>query len=270
MEDVMRAVVWKAAAVVIVFFWLGMNGQLIRVMLFPEQSRLTEVPASFVAELFLKRAEPSQLVVLKSGRRVGEVSVGSREQVDAPNQAGGVELNLAGSMALEEAIPGIEKVSGRLILDLGRDLALRGGKLRLRVPGSPRGFELEFSSNPLEVRYRLTEGGQVTTDTGTLHESNLDRMKMLLALWGLDVDAVMAGAGSREDRENTCEWKPVLAARRGQIRLRGERFHGYLLEVKREGGDGMRCIFSEAGELMRVTTFLDYELLSEVFVPQEA
>lgn len=268
----MTRFLWKLIAGGIVLFWLAMSGQLAWLILFPDRAGMTEVPPEFVAGLILGCAEPSQLIVLKNGRRAGEVSLGTRVPEAGRDGAGALtQLSIAGWLAVDHPLTEIKRISGRLLLNLDEKFSLKDLGLTLRIPGSSRGFELEFEPATRAMRYRPAGGGAAA---GPFQEGDIEQLKLLFAMWGVDLGAFGLGDETPSpappvELEKVKE-SGIMTARRGQMTVRGERFHGYLLVIDLGEESTLELTVSEAGELMRVETFLDYELLAEVFVPADA
>ncbi|MDB6004329.1 MAG: hypothetical protein JWR15_1316, partial [Prosthecobacter sp.] len=55
--DYNSTMIWRAAAVLAVFFWAVMSGLLVRDIYFPEASRFAIVPPKMVMDLFLRQSE---------------------------------------------------------------------------------------------------------------------------------------------------------------------------------------------------------------------
>jgi hypothetical protein len=266
------AMIWKATAAAIVLFWVLMTGQLARVMLFPEESSLAEVPPVFVMDLFLRRGEPSPLVVLQGGRQVGEASVGTkRVEVERREPAGGTEevtqVNIAGFLEMDHPMIEADSVSGKIRLNLGDDLSFRGLGILVRQAGSSQSVDIEYRPDPPELIYRILERGKVVEETRPLEDpAMMLQAQVMLGMWGMSMAGPGGAVGGGEGEDVATLAAESMRAYHGQVTVRGQRFHAYVVNVQVTADQRLKLIFSEAGELMRVETGLDYELLSEVFV----
>jgi hypothetical protein len=270
-------IIWKAVAAAIVLFWIIMTGQLARLMVFPEGSALAEVPPVFVMDLFLRRGEPSPLVVLKGGRQVGEASVGTKRVEMEGGQGEGeaeevTQVNIAGFLELDHPMIEADSVSGKIRLNFSDDLTFRGLGLFVRQPGSAQAVDIEYRPDTSDLVYRVLERGKIVEETRPLEDAaTMVQAQMLLGMWGMGGPGLMGGGGNGEGEG---EDLAALAAKsmrayHGQVTIRGQRFHAYVVDVRLASDRSLKMVFSEAGELMRVETGLDYELLSEVFVADE-
>ncbi|MFV1994259.1 MAG: hypothetical protein ACC661_02390 [Verrucomicrobiales bacterium] len=266
---------WKVLGGAITLFWLVVNGYLVNGLIHPQGGGLSEVPPEFVAALFLGRAEPSQLIVVRGERMVGELSVGSRRG-GGPDPAFptadevALRLSIAGWLALNHPALEARRVTGRMTLGLGEDYALQALAVKLRIPGVPRGFELSYDPGRSDLRYRFTgDADGDGADGGAAMPVELPQLEMMLAMWGVDIRGLLPPSREEKPEGKMARGEAErFRARHGLLGFRGERFHGYVLESVLPGGQTLEMVFSDAGELMRVRGLLDYELLAEIFVPE--
>ncbi|MEM8952775.1 MAG: hypothetical protein AAGD22_01360 [Verrucomicrobiota bacterium] len=263
------AMIWKLTGAAIIVFWVVMTGQLARLMLNPEGSSLAEVPPVFVMDLFLGRGETSPLVVLQGGRQVGEVSVGTNRVVleRLGDEMEMTQVNVAGFLEVDHPMIEADSISGKVRFDVADDLTLLGLGLFVRQPGSARAVDIEYRPDPVALVYRVLERGEVVEELRPLEDpAMMVQAQMLLGMWGMSGVTIPAdgGASLLGGREEGAV--SLMRAYHGQVIVREQRFHAYVVDLGLGGQRSIRLTFSEAGELMRVETGLDYELLAEVFV----
>ncbi|CAN5381042.1 hypothetical protein BH23VER1_BH23VER1_35320 [soil metagenome] len=263
----------------IVAFWLVMTALLFRLVYFPEETRLSEVPPQLVIERFLSRQEPSNLLIFDGNREVGDVTIssgrfGSRERMASRRFSGGVEgaaveLFLSGGIKMAHLVRADDGgevpnmgFSGLVWLD--EEMRLIFLQLEARIPGNP---EIRFEIDPRSERYVIARGDEVILDTaGGADASVLSaQAAMLLAASGMALPPgldVMEGAQEGEPGGAA----PVeVVAREGLVTLGAHRIHAYLLDLPLPWGGKLRFVLTKAGELVRIEGLLAYQVVATNF-----
>lgn len=258
----------------IVVFWGIMTFLLVRLVFFPEETRLNEVPPEVVLDTFLSRRVPSELVVLNGNTEVGSVTLSSKRlPEDVTAHPGEIEIFLAGIFYLDhfgEDLPPL-RYAGKLWVD--HDARLSGTRFELRVPGNDGSASVEYDTATREMRYRVIRSGEVVLDSaadGGMAAGEAEaQARLLLEMWGVPLMLggglpAAPGGGGDGGRESLVG---RLHARQGSVEIRGNRFSAYLLDLPFLGGETIRLVFTKSGELMKADGVLGYEIVSDILVP---
>lgn len=260
----------------VVVFWAVMTVLLVRLVWFPEETRLNEVPPEVVLDAFLSRRIPSELVVLDGNVEVGSVTLSSKRLPEgAAAHSGEIEIFLAGIFYLEQFgkdLPPL-RYAGKVWVD--DDATLSGVRFELRVPGSDGSASVEFTPATGEMRYRVVRGDEVVLDSGADGGSAAKeaeaQARLLLQTWGVPLlaggDLSLDPGGSVDEAARTLLGR--LRARQGNVEIRGNRFSAFLLDLPILGGKPVRLVFTKSGELMKADGVLGYEVVSDILVPLE-
>lgn len=223
---------WRVFSASVLLFWAVMTGFLIRDTYFPEESRFTEVPPRRVWDLFLNQSEHfnTTLHLYRDKERMGHASFqvtrsSNGEEAVYELFATGVVEKMEGDLrrsditwrAMVDLVDG-ERCGGLDVIGrwLTQDVSVA---VRWKPEGEPE----------VEVR----KGDEVVMDAATA--------RTMLSMGGgmpLPVEAV--GALSLKSREGTM----VLAGRERKC---------YVMEIAAGGGMRAEAVFTEVGELARIT-----------------
>ncbi len=250
----------------IVLFWLVMTGLLVQLVYFPDESRMSQVDPDYVVGLFLRNKEISELSVFKGAEKVGEISL--LPQHVPKDETGGVQtlkrdliFDASGDVALPNLDEQMLRWNGRIRIAEDRsiefvDISVRFEKPKVRV-------SLEMDPKKLEFNYVVSRDDVVVTDSKTdPNAPGLAELRLLMLAWGVNPAQIESAAAEQQK-------KSKISARHGNIKLGGKRFHAYVLSLDVMESGSVKLYFTDAGELVKVDTFLGYELLSEVLIPLE-
>ena len=247
----------------IVIFWLTMTFFLFRVVFFPDETRLTEVPPAHVFERFVYRRESYGLLILDGGKEIGSLVVSPR-RVEGKGAEGGAEIILGGVLDLgvfagREGDPPMGH-AGRLRIDGEGRLEILRFELRFPHRGALPVIEAEPKARRLE--YKVIDQGKIVLDSEEVNpapDSTNAEMLLLIQAMGINVGAAAAGRPVEEY---------IVAnsrARHGNFKIRGQEFSGYLAELPLPTGQTLRLIFTKSGELMKIDGIFNFEMLSDFF-----
>jgi hypothetical protein len=122
---------------------------------------------------------------------------------------------------------------------------------------------LEIDPQTYAIEYLVTQDDEVLIDSDDLKSKAVRRVKMLLGVWGMSPKALK----KKEARgDGPAGGNLAIIARHGKIEISGERQSAYILDIALTRGKRFKLYFSEAGELLKVSSVLGYEILSDAFV----
>ncbi|MGK0189871.1 MAG: hypothetical protein ACI9R3_005690 [Verrucomicrobiales bacterium] len=249
---------FKLLSSIIIAFWLVTTGLLIQMIYFPEGSQFSEVPPSQVIDSFLARGEAEDMDIFSGKRVVGALRVVPRLK-DKDKETGRIRLAMKGSIDVE-----IGGVQGKI--DLLSNLWMRRSgavdSFSLELGMKEMGVTCEFSQKKDDdtVHYLVKRGDTVMLDSDSADASLEQQVQaqMLMRLWGIDIAKLQQQIKSEgADPEGS-----KMEARRGMINVEGTRLKGYTLLIKALGEGEIKFFFSEAGELLKMDSFLNYRMVN--------
>ncbi len=255
---------FRIVSVLIVAFWLVMSGLLVQLTYFPEESRLAEVDPDVPVGRFLKNEDPSELAIYKDGKRVGDLMLQARK-VKADDLSGGREVDFRASGEVE--LPNLPRQLLRWhgALSLGADRSIEKVVINVRFEEPDALVNLSVDPRTRTTRYTVTKDNQevATGDSSDANAPGAAQMQMLLMAWGVNPAALEDPNVAAAEQERLVN----LSARHGQIEVGTQRIHAYILTLKVMGEQEIKFYLDEAGEILKVTTFLGYEMLSDLLAP---
>ncbi|MBP7948431.1 MAG: hypothetical protein KA004_02160 [Verrucomicrobiales bacterium] len=258
---------------VIVAFWGGMSFLLVRLVYFPDETRLARESPRMVNERFLSRHLPSNLIIWKGSRRIGSLSVEPKPLTPAERHRLQAFALLRSQGVLFVQFPG--QPERRLNLDstmaLSTEAEVRESRLVLRLDDASLLLEITHSVGEASSRVVLKQGETVLLDSklGASGDSSSEGL-MALLLGGVGLDP------QELQRQRTAAEKDAAAsrseARKGTFSILGQTFAGYILTTTIGGPDRKFTLhISDSGELLQMTaSFLDYQFISEDLGPETA
>ena len=258
--------IFRILGLLIVLFWGVMTWQLVNVVYFPSESRLAEVDPGYVMGLFLGNGEPSELHVFNGVKRdaVGLITLAPRrvpkgETHGVETRKRDVRFSASGMVELPKLPRQTIRWTGNLRLDEDREIEKVNVSVSFADPIAR--VAIEINARTGEIHYQVRRGGVMVTDSKTDPSApGIAQLRLLMAAWGVDADALETQA--REQEKST-----KVTARHGNIEIAGNRFHAYILIVDITEDQQLKFYFTDDGELVKVVTFVGYEALSEVLAP---
>ncbi len=250
---------------------VAMTTALVRLVYFPEESRLAREDPQLVFERFLSRDHfESNLDIWKGPAVVGNLRVTPyRLRPDVAQRVQG-RSGVRAYGHVEVALPG-----------LGVGLLRFHSDLKLAPDGSVAESELELSSNKFPqtlnidhefqataARISMKQDGVTLLDTGAKIHGGVDSdpmVQILLRSIGVNADELK----KRQTQAAQSALESPTEARRGGFTVLGHEFHGYVLTTTLGGlGKKFTLYVSDSGELIQMkTSFLDYQFISEDLRP---
>ncbi len=253
-----RAMIWRAAAALAVVFWAVMTGLLIRDVYFPDESRFAEVPPGLVLDRFLKQAEinANTLHLYHGSEKIGHanLTIGSSRAT-----SGGARYHWLARGVVERLQAKGERIDATWEVNGMSDA--KGDWLHMEIavalPKQQASLKVVWLEGEKFPSVKVMQDGKAVVDTQ--HAGVL----MALGLAGMQ-----GGAGGA--------WAEVLAplkggspeagafhftAREGGITLAGRERRCFLVTAPLPGGQQVRMIFAETGELARIDLPQDYRLI---------
>jgi hypothetical protein len=234
---------YRAAAFVIIAFWLVMMGLLVRLETHPEATDILDVPVSYVMRIMFKHGQESFLNVSDGTKSIGSVSL-------RPVTTGsdGRSLDFSGTLSVPQRF----SFNGVMEMD---------GALRVR------GFHLDASV--LKPRYTLHAAGDTASNRLTF-ELRLDGM--LRAAQTLPLDREALGSALAQNlgldphvlpASTAGVSPPGISAREAQITLRGEQLEVYEVTVTEGSVELISFYFTQLGQIILAKTSFGYSLSAE-------
>jgi hypothetical protein len=244
----------RFAAMLIVIFWVCMTGLLVVRQMYPELTRLNDVPVSRVAQLIFQHQQPSDLQIYEGPKETGYIHLQPRRMA----MSGAQVLELHGNLGVE--LPG---GSGRQRLSwvgaLEMDAGFRVQRLRLNLAFQQAGGQLEILLEPPRniARYSVkTPGAPVQSSELTLDEAGFSSLLMKAGMGPLSLPQMKA-AGAQLGG-------PQFTAQTSSLQLNGETVSTYYFSMKIEEQVLIEAHLSQLGQVLRA----QIPLLGYKFAPQ--
>lgn len=244
--------IWRVVAAIVVLFWAVMTGLLIRDIYFPDESRFAAVPPRYVFDLFLKQAEvsASTLHLYHRGEKIGHanltIGAGGTKELKRYNWlARGVIERLQEKSARVNAT---WEVSGEMD-EVGNWHQM---ELTAAMPKQEAQMTLSWKDGEKLPKVNMTQQGKTVLDSQSL--AVLMAMgagasgEWMKSFGALASEAPEAGAFQ-------------FTAREGSLELAGRERRCYLVTAPLPGGQVLRLVFAETGELARIDLPQEYRLI---------
>jgi len=277
--------IFRLTSVLIVLFWAGTTGWLIRTVWFTDEDRFEPIAAEEVMGAFFRWNDTTNLTILENGVKIGQMALGGLEGKDP--RTGEVLRGLSSSGTLDE--PEMETLGSasltgltwRLNANFAETSDLIDLETVIRVPRQNLNVRLEWKGEPPVLAARAMIGGVTIYESGHLSVDEADdRGAAALIENSPAVAAAKAGAfplpglGGKgpEGLADASAWEPKIEASKGMMDAAGRGLPVYLLKIRfgNSGlGEPLRLYLSEAGEPLRIDTGWGFEAVAEVLIPVE-
>ena len=256
-------------ATILIFLFCGtMTVLLVRSVLYPEESRLADVAPQVPFDLFVARAEGSQLDIWDAQRITGDchiepqgVSPNPLAKTDKVNIRVSIRLILSQQIKDKMGYQRID-VSGDAVLHADGRVGDFDLKFTLAGTQSPIRLFIKQTEDQKSPALKLMSGNAVVFESsaGKLLEGpdSLIADGMLQAL-GIPPDALL-----RKQAESTA----ASTVRSGNIEAGGQSFNGFLFTSGADEETKFRLYMSNTGEILRIKTPLGLEMLAESLRPK--
>jgi len=237
---------YRAAMVGIIAFWLVMMVLLVRIETHPESTDILDVPVSFVMRLIFRHSQTSFLNVLDGDRRVGMFFLRP-----ATTGSDGRTLNFSGDLTIPlPSAPG-QRVNfgGAVVMDAA-----------LKV----QNFRADFSTHQPPVHLHLKGDGIRRTLTFDMDIAGQPQVSRTVPMDGLvpmisqslslpNLPGITAGDVI----------PPAVTAREAQITLRGEQLEVYQVTIAEGTAATIDLYVTQLGQIVSATTSFGYSLTAE-------
>jgi hypothetical protein len=251
----------------IVSFWLVMTTLLVRMVYFPEESRLAREEPRLVLERFLNSGVENSMDVWKGNEVIGNLRIESKKAPATKKGRPAAPYVLHSQGKLKILFPGQPtrwlQLLSQLYMDLDGNTPRSFMQLNLDNPG------LSFSVNnpvaPEPPTFLLKQGDSVllsSTELGTNDKGMEGMLQLMLGSLGINSSDMQKQAKEIEGSETT--------ARRGKFTILDRNFIGFILTTTLGGNDRKFTLYlSETGELLQMkTSFLDYVFINDEMRPE--
>lgn len=249
----------------------AMTTALVRMVYFPEESRLAREEPQLVLERFLSRtAAESVLDIWKGNEIVGSLRVSPLGLPPIEKLRLQATARLRSEADLQISLPGLEGTKVRLVSNMAMALdgSVKESDLKLSTNGFGPTLSIRQPLDAKEPRLILEQAGEILMDTGNQIAGD-PQSEIMLGLFmrtiGIDVQELK----KRQAQAEKTAAATTTEARRGGFTVKGQTFMGYVLTTTLGGPDRKFTLYiSESGELVQMkTSFLDYQFISEGLRP---
>ena len=234
---------YRAATLAIIAFWLVMMGLLVRLETHPDATDILDVPVSYVMRIMFKHSQQSFLTVSDGTKAIGAVAL--RPMTTASD---GRALDFSGTLSIPQ------RFSFTGSLDMDALLRVRGFHLDASIHKPQYNLKAVGNSALDRITYEVRVGGQLTVSQSL--PMNAAALGPALAQnLGLDPHALpIAAAGIAP---------PAITSREAQITLRGEQLEVYEVTVNEGTVPLINFYVTQLGQIIMAKTSFGYSLSSE-------
>lgn len=255
---------YRALIAVIVLFWLGMMGLLIRSEWFPQEADSLKVPTAYLWKLMFLHEVASDLAIYDGRERVGNLNLQPRRQSDG-RPGGQIPRTLTAIGDVNVRLPLLGQT--RLVLHgtVAIDNHNEAKQLRLSAVLHPTGqpannTTLTVDGEPSADRwhYVVQRNNETVAEESGTAEHLLDRPE----LRSLGVNPV---ALLRLQRDQLAHIDVV--ARHGKLRSGSDEIDTFVVTIK--DGNGLETVLhvNQLGQVLAVRTFTGVSLLDSALTP---
>jgi len=237
---------YRAAMIGIIAFWVVMMGLLVRIETHPEASDILDVPVSFVMRLMFRHGQTSFLNVLDGDRRIGMFFLRP-----ATTGSDGRSLNFSGDLTVPLPAAPAERVSFGGAIDMDAGLQVRDFHADFSTRQPPAHLHLigDGARNTLSLEMQIA--GQPSISRTVPMNGLVPLLGQTLSLSGALPAVSEAGVS------------PAVTAREAQITLRGEQLEVYKVTVAEGTAATMDFYVTQLGQIVSATTSFGYSLSAE-------
>jgi hypothetical protein len=245
---------YRAAAITIVLFWITMTALLLRNELQPGDSALREVPFSHVAKLLFLHGQASDLNIYSDKLRLGHLRI----QPQANTTTGARVIEYSGN--LQFIAPGQRRrIAWDGTVDMDKKLTMRRFTLGVSVH-EPMDLRSEVTVLPAEnvAHYELR------SNTGTLERQDytLDERGAREVLLQLGLNPSLLASAQKQRTT-----PPRIKAQQSTLDIHGESIDTYLVTIEHNGQTLLEFHVSQLGQILKATTLLGYTLTPDDVTP---
>ncbi|MEC5127708.1 hypothetical protein VSU19_13155 [Verrucomicrobiales bacterium BCK34] len=255
---------FRVIAVIVTLFWGGSLCWLGMVVWAPPESRMAQVDAREVYDVFFGWNDSTTMTLLESGARRGIVTVsgGSGEDPVSGEFTNVISITSAIENGLSsDMVPNLQ-LFWKGTMEFSEAMEPGKGTLSVRIPSKQLTAHLELDGATKAVKAKAVLGKQqvFNYDSEAAGGSAVIPAQLL---------AMSAGPFSQLLNPAEMTWE--TEARMGKFSFGGRDLRAYLLVIRMpEQGQELKIYISEAGEPLRIESALGFEAVSEILVPLDA
>jgi hypothetical protein len=238
---------YRAAMIGIVAFWLVMMALLVRLETHPETTDILDVPVSYVLRIMFRHGQRSLLTVRDETKSVGTVEL-------SPSTTGsdGRLLDFSGTLTIPLALGTPQQFSFNGAVNMDATLRVRDFHVDVSAR-QPRGhLRVAGDTARKTLTYEVTQGdrrlGARTVGMEALGATVLQNLGINGNLLQIGAAAIPAAA---------------VTARETEIGLRGEQLEVYDVSVAEGTGPALDFYVTELGQIVQAKTNFGYSLSAE-------
>lgn len=248
--------IYRAAAVFIVIFWLTMMGLLFRNEWWPGYTALREVPAEHVMKMLLVHGEVSDLNILNEKIHLGHLHIHPQIRKDDNLRV----VDFTGYFQVH--IPGMDRgnLEWRGKWEMDKMLETKDFKINLTLK-RPAIMSVDLHVIPSENRahYAVTTANSIREERDfTLDAAGI---RSVLQQMGLDPTVLEAA-------QSPGAAKPEIKARQSFLEIRGGRIETFEVSVEQSGQTLLDIHVDQLGRILQVKTLVGYTLAPDDLSPQ--
>jgi hypothetical protein len=245
---------YRAAMIGIIAFWLVMMGLLVRLETHPEATNIMDVPVSYVIRLIFKQHQQSILTVSNETKAIGTIFL--RPLITGSDTH---TLNFSGALPLQLPMLGAQRFNFSGAVDMSETLRVRD--FRVDITTRPQVYHLGVQGDAARntLAYEWSRGDQHATpqtlpvDAAALFRALAQTLGVDLRDLPIDPAVITAPAIAA----------PAITARETQIALRGELLEVYEVTVNEGAAPMLDFYVTELGQIVVVKTNFGYSLAAE-------
>jgi hypothetical protein len=229
----------RLTIMLIVGFWLAMTGLLVVRELYPESTRLNDVPLSYVGQLVFQHEQSSDLRIYTSEKEPGYLHIQPRNAAGSGDRIldmnGSVNLTLPGARA--------QRLSWAAVFVMSRDFSPLRLNLDLSTnePGQHLDVTVDFAGK--KASFGAKVGAQVMNETSfSLDEAGFG---MLMARAGVD-PMMMRQLKASQGEIPKFEW----GAQSSSTAIAGQKLSTFLVSLKAGGQSVIEMHLSQLGQVL--------------------
>lgn len=252
--------IYRAAATLIVIFWLVMTTLLIRNEVEPESSGLRDLPLDHVLKVIYLHEQPSDLRIYSGSDSVGHLRIHPQVRKDTGERV----FDFTGTVQITLGSEKKSRVSwsGAMVMSPTFELRSSDWSVTLHDPGYLR-LEVRTEANSPTAHMKLqSKTGVIDERDVTLNE---DGFTSVAQQFGATPDMLALVQRAKVQAEQA--QKPVIRARQSSIRYRGERTETYLVTIEQNGQTLLECHFSQLGQVLQARDLFGHALRPDDLLP---
>lgn len=233
---------YRAAVISIIAFWLVMMGLLVRLEIHPEATDILDVPVPYVLRFMFKHSQQSLLTVNDGTKPIGFVTL--RPSITGSN---GRALDFSGSMAVPQRF----NFNGTVAMDASLRVYDFHVAITIRQPRCQLDLAGDASHNRLT--YSVHMGNQPGTSQSLPMDAGL--LPTLAQNLGIDPHFLPVSPAAISP--------PVVNAREAQIWLHGEQLEVYQVSIIEGGSPMIDFYVTQLGQIILAKTSFGFTLSAE-------